>query len=78
MTERHKLMAYVLNKEFGYSMTDIAKLMKVSQGTISNAIKDITYKKTIMDLTNELEKAKQEAYRLGYEEPLVIEMREVE
>lgn len=58
MTQKHKLMAWVLNKEFHYTMTDIANLMKVSQSTISMAIKEVEYWKTIQDLSTELAEAR--------------------
>jgi DNA-binding Lrp family transcriptional regulator len=48
-----KLMAYVLNKdpEFRVHMSKIGDILNVSQSTVSNAIKDVTYQKTIYDLT---------------------------
>ena len=58
MSKKHKLMAWVLNKEFNYTMTDIAALMKVSQPTISNAVKEVSYWKTINDLSKELDEAR--------------------
>lgn len=58
MTQEHKLMAWVLNKEFYYTMTSIASLMKVSQSTISMAVKEVEYWKTINDLSNELAEAR--------------------
>lgn len=75
MTERHKAMAYVLNREFGYPMTRIADLMKVSQSTISSAIKDFEYQKLIMNLEQELQKAREELSALGYTPPNVIVVR---
>lgn len=62
MTDKHKFAAFVLNtdEDFGYSMTDIARLMKVSQSTISNSIKEVKYRQTISDLQKELEMAKAE------------------
>lgn len=39
LNESEEAMAYVLNREMGYSMTRIGILMSVSQSTISNAIK---------------------------------------
>lgn len=41
MTKKHKLMAYLLNREFGYTMTDIAAPMKVSQPSINMSIKEV-------------------------------------
>ncbi len=65
MTEKHQLMAYVLNKIFHYTMSDIANLMKVSQSTISNAIRDVEYRRTIQDLQDELDRTQNELIRRG-------------
>lgn len=72
MTDKHKLMAYLLNKEMGYTMTDIAKLMKVAQSTISNAIKETELRRKISNLEYELQEAKKELLNLGYEAPMVL------
>lgn len=72
MTERHKAMAYVLNREFGYSMVDIGKLMKVSQSTISSAIKDFEYQRLIKNLEEELRNARIELKALGYNPPDIL------
>lgn len=58
MTEKHKVLAYVLTKEMGYTQSDVATLMKVSQSTIANACKDIAYKVTIQNLERELQEAR--------------------
>lgn len=58
MTEKHKLMAYVLHREFEYVMTNIGTLMGVSQSTISSAIKEVEYWNTIRDLSQKLEEAR--------------------
>ena len=72
MTERHKAMAYVLNKEFGYPMTAIGTLMGVAQSTISRAIKDFEYQRLIKNLEQELDNARMELKALGYNPPDVI------
>lgn len=72
MTERHKAMAYILNKEFGYPMTAIASLMGVAQSTISSAIKDFEYQRLIKNLEQELNNAREELKSLGYNPPDVI------
>lgn len=66
MTTKHKAMAYILNKDMGYTMNSISDLMKVSQSTISKGIKDFELEMTIKNLTNQLEQAKNELYILGY------------
>ena len=72
MTERHKAMAYVLNKEYGYPMTAIGTLMGVAQSTISSAIKDFEYQRLIKNLEQELDNARMELKALGYNPPDVI------
>lgn len=37
MSEKHKMIAYVLNKEMGYTQDAIATLMKISQSTVVNS-----------------------------------------
>lgn len=58
MTERHKLMAYILYKEFGYTQTAIAKLMRVSQSTIASSVKEISFRITIQNLEKELKETR--------------------
>ena len=56
LTIKHSAIAYILNREMGYTQNAIAKLMGVSQGTVSNMIKEFelpnqkleTYKKIWM------------------------------
>lgn len=69
MTKKHKVMAYILNTDMGYTQTAISDLMKVAQSTVQRAVKDITYEQTIHDLSQELNVAKQELHKLGYEPP---------
>lgn len=66
MTDRHKAMAYVLNKEFGYSMSKISNLMGVAQSTISNAIKDFEYQRVIRNLEFELREARESLSAKGF------------
>ena len=35
LTIKHSAIAYILNREMGYTQNAIAKLMGVSQGTVS-------------------------------------------
>lgn len=60
MSDKKKLMAYVLNKDddFDCSMTKIADLLGVSQSTVSTSVKEIGLKKRIMDLETELRETK--------------------
>lgn len=74
LTNRHKLMAYVLSTEFGYTMTAIGNLMKVSQSTISQAIKEVRYEITIRDLRQELLETKQLLLEQGFEDPNIIDV----
>lgn len=59
LTEKHMFIAYVLNKELGYSMQAIGTLMKVSQSTISNAISRVNTMIQIRNLQAELAEARQ-------------------
>ena len=52
-------IAFVLNSEMGYTQKEIATLMKVSQSTISNMIKEFEYQKQIYDLQQELNNARE-------------------
>ena len=58
MSDKHKMMAYVLNKEMGYTQAAIAKLMQVSQSTVANMCKEISFRITINNLENELHEAR--------------------
>ena len=55
---RHSAIAYLLNKEMGYTQKAISELMKTSQSTISNMISEFELKKQINDLQNELDEAR--------------------
>jgi predicted transcriptional regulator len=75
LTKKHKVSAYVLNKELGYSQEDIANLMKVNQSSVSNAVKEIRYEKEIYDLKAELEEARTELRKtLPSSNPLIIKL----
>lgn len=68
MSREHAVMAYVLNDHFRYSQAAIAQLMKVTQSTVSNAIRDVKYWRTVENLQAELYDAKQKLLALGYHE----------
>lgn len=55
-----KALAYVMTKEFGGKQSDAAEFFKVSNGTISNWIKDAGYMLKIGQLEREVTKARQE------------------
>lgn len=69
MTKKLKIFAHILNEEFGYTMSQIAKLMDVSQPTISLCIKEVRNEKlnTPLDFTE----YKNELISLGYKEPTI-------
>ena len=50
LTIKHSAIAYILNREMGYTQSAIAKLMGVSQGTVSNMIKEFEYQREIRNL----------------------------
>ena len=58
MSDRHKLMAFVLHKEFGYRQGAIGQLMQVSQSTIANAVKEVSFRMTIQNLERELQETR--------------------
>ena len=65
MTDRHKVMAYVLNKEFCYRQSAIAQLMQVDQSTIANAVKEVSFRLTIQNLEKELQEARYQLEQQG-------------
>lgn len=50
LTIKHSAIAYILNREMGYTQNAIAKLMGVSQGTVSNMIKEFELQTKIRNL----------------------------
>lgn len=69
MTRKLKMFAYILNEDFGYTMSQIAELMNVSQPTISLSIKEI--KSEILNTTLDFTECKNELINLGYKEPTI-------
>lgn len=59
LSTKYFAIAFVLNSEMGYTQKEIATLMKVSQSTISNMIKEFEYQKQIYDLQQELNNARE-------------------
>ncbi|MDE5946756.1 MAG: hypothetical protein K2G63_05605 [Oscillospiraceae bacterium] len=43
MTDKHKIMAWLLNKQFNYPVVAIAQLMQVSKNNIYEAIKEMNF-----------------------------------
>lgn len=64
--KKHKMMALVLNKEFGYEKTSISTLMKVSPTTIGNWVKEANYEVQINKLENQIEDLKLQLSDKGY------------
>ena len=58
LTIKHSAIAYILNREMGYTHSAIAKLMGVSQGTVSNMIKEFEYQREIRNLQKDLDDAR--------------------
>lgn len=58
MTDKHKVLAYVLNKEMGYTQSAIGTLMNVSQSTVANMCKEMELRITIQNLEKELQEAR--------------------
>ena len=55
LTIKHSAIAYILNREMGYTQNAIAKLMGVSQGTVSNMIKEFEFQTKIRNLQKDLD-----------------------
>ncbi len=70
MSDKHKLMAYLLFREFGYKQDDIAVLMKVSQSTIANAVKEVRFRMKITDLEKQLAETRALLLQQGYHEEI--------
>lgn len=66
MSDRHKLMAYVLHEEFGYKQKAIAQLMQVAQSTIANAVKEVKFRLTITNLEKELQQTRNLLQEQGF------------
>lgn len=66
MSEKHKLAAYLLNEELGYSQKKIGKLMDVSQGCVSMAVKDARHLVKEKQLQRELAEVRRELVAQGY------------
>ena len=58
LSPKHSAIAYLLNREMGYTQSAIAQLMGISQSTISNMIKDFDYQCKIQNLEKELNEAR--------------------
>ena len=58
LTIKHSAIAYILNREMGYTQSAIAKLMGVSQGTVSNMIKEFEFQTKIRNLQKDLDDAR--------------------
>ena len=65
MSNRHKVMAYVLYKEFGYRQSAIAQLMQVAQSTIANYEKEVSFRLKIQNLEKELQEARYQLKQQG-------------
>lgn len=70
MSEKHKLMAYVLNTDAdlnrskNITQSNIATLFGVSQSTVAQALKETKLRRQINELEQELSKAKEELMQL--------------
>lgn len=69
MTDKHKMMAYVLNKDedFNFPMKKIGDMMGVSQSTVSNSVKEVEFRNEIHNLKIELDEAKTQLIDNGIE-----------
>lgn len=65
--ERCMIAAYSLAEDFGAKQSDIAKVMNCSQSTVSSWIKEARYKRSISELTAEIEDANEYVQQLTYD-----------
>ena len=69
MSEKHKLMAYVLstdadlNRHKNITQSEIAKILGVSQSTVAQSIKEVKFRRRIDELEKELSQAKKEVIK---------------
>lgn len=70
MTDKHKLMAYVLstdadlNREKNITQGEIGKLLGVSQSSVAQGIKEARFRLRINELEQQLSQAKSEVMQL--------------
>ena len=65
--ERCMIAAYSLAEDFGAKQADIARVMDCSQSTVSSWIKEARYKRSISELTAEIEDAHEYVQQLTYD-----------
>lgn len=63
--EKAMVAAFALVKNFGATQANVATVMGCSQGTIANWVKEMSYKKEINGLQNELNLAKEYTQELA-------------
>ena len=72
--EKAKLLAFVLWNEFNAKQVNIARVLNVSEATISLWLKEMRYREQIHHLTQELNEVRQLA--LGLQSQGLIEQRQ--
>jgi len=80
MTDKHKLMSYLLTEEFDRTQQKVAELFDVSQSTISSAVKEAKLLSQIKSMQNELNQARQALVDKGYKpnEPKLLDAEIIE
>lgn len=69
--EKCMVTAYALVKNYGAEQNDVARVMKCSQGTISNWVKEVGFRREIADLSSRLYSASDYINELASELKLV-------
>ena len=70
MSEKHKLMAYVLSTDAdlhinkNVTQSEIANILGVSQSTVAQSIKEVKFRRRIDELEKELSQVKKEVIKL--------------
>ena len=72
--EKAKMLAFVLWNEFNAKQVNIAKVLNVSEGTISLWLKEMRFREQIHNLTQELQEVRQIA--MGLQSQGLIEHRQ--
>jgi hypothetical protein len=75
---KHKIMAAILYKQFGYPQQKIAKLMGVEQSTMSSWIQIGTLLLQNKEMEKEIYELRNQLNQLGYTEPKALENKIIE
>ena len=80
MTDKHKLMSYLLVNEFDRTQQKVAELFDVSQSTISSSVKEAKLLSKIASMEKELSEARNILIQQGFKpsEPKFLDTQIIE